>query len=103
MKGHRYRVTLEHVELAREGQALQPEPMVFDTVNHDELFAIVEKIRARVALSDDETKSFAIGLKLLGEVILRHRSAPPFSELWPTMLDLITRIKSMPLQTVDSD
>lgn len=94
MKGHRYRVTLEHIAPAREGQPLQAAPLSFETVNHDELFDIVEKVGQKVDLDADEAASLAIGLKLLGEVILRHRNEAPFAEMWPSMIDLITRVKT---------
>lgn len=94
MKGHRYRVTLEHLQAAREGQPLQPNPLTFETVNHDELFGIVEKVSQKVALDADEVTSLAIGLKLLSEVILRHKNEAPFTDMWPSMVDVISRIKS---------
>jgi hypothetical protein len=45
MKGHLYRLTLEHLEDAK-GNAQDRPPLALQVRNHDDLYSIVEKIQA---------------------------------------------------------
>ena len=82
MKSHRYRITVEHLEDA-EGQPVQAAPLIFETRNHDALFSIVARLREKSLFEGDEGVSFAIGLKLFSEVMLKHKSHPLFEPLQP--------------------
>ncbi len=88
---HRYRVTVEPLD--PESQA---EPLVFETANHDELFSIVERVRAKAIVPDDEAASFAIGLKLFTETMLHHRKHPLFAELAPHIGTFMKTLKAIP-------
>lgn len=88
---HRYRITVEPLDDINTA-----EPLVFETVNHDELFSIVERIRAKAIVPDDEAASFAIGLKLLTETMLHHRKHPLFAELGPHIGTFMKTLKAIP-------
>lgn len=92
MRGHRYRVTIEHVGTPRDGLAKQP-ALVFETVNHDEIIGIVERIRASGHYAEDEAASLGIGLKLFSEVMLKRKDDPLFKALRPAISSFIGGLK----------
>ncbi|MDO6387026.1 MULTISPECIES: DUF3861 domain-containing protein [Uliginosibacterium] len=93
MRKHHYRVTLE--QLPQEGSSL-PEraPLSFVARCHDDIFAIVERSRQRGTLSADDAAAMAVGLKLLGEIVLEHRNDPLYSELSQGIGAFIKKLKS---------
>ncbi len=91
-RGHRYRVTIEHVGTPRDGLPIQP-ALRFETVNHDEIIAIVERIRASGQYAEDEAASLGIGLKLFSEVMLQRRDDPLFAALQPALRAFIGGLK----------
>jgi hypothetical protein len=84
---HSYRITVE--PLSTPG-----DPLTFNVTNHDELLNIVARIREREIVPDAEAAEFAIGLKLFGEVLLRHRGEPLFAGLMPHFGAFMKRLKS---------
>lgn len=84
---HDYRVTVAPLSNGKE-------PLNFDVTNHDELLGIVDKIRARGVVPAAEAAEFAIGLKLFGEVLLRHGREPLFADLAPHFAEFMKRLKS---------
>jgi hypothetical protein len=94
VREHRYRITVEHIGTPREDQPLRGS-LTFEDGNHDDLFRIVELQRAsgRFA-SDDEAAAFAIGLKLLGEAVLRNRDDALLQQLKAPIGDFIQQLKA---------
>ncbi len=92
MRGHRYRVTLEHLGTPRDGMAKQPD-LVFEAVNHDEIIAIVQRIRASGQYSADEAAALGLGLKLFSEVMLKRKDDPLFQALRPALRSFIGGLK----------
>ncbi|ONF95198.1 DUF3861 domain-containing protein [Sphingomonas jeddahensis] len=90
---HRYRVTVEPLDAENTAA-----PLVFETANHDELFSIVERIRAKAIVPDDEAASFAIGLKLFTETMLHHRNHPLFANLAPHIGTFMKKLKATPVE-----
>ena len=99
MKGHRYRLTLEHLEDAK-GNPVDKKPLQIDVKNHDDLFAIIEKVKTTGLFDADEATAFAIGLKLFREVMLHHRDSPIFKDLDPHFSEFMKAFKK--LQALDS-
>jgi Domain of Unknown Function with PDB structure (DUF3861) len=64
----------------RSAAPMQPAELAFAFSSHDDLNAIVERVRAKGLFDDDEAKALCVGLKLLGGVLLNHREAPLFKE-----------------------
>jgi hypothetical protein len=93
MKGHLYRITVEHLE-DNKGNPVARAPMVFETRNHDDLFNIVERVQAKELFDPEEARSFAIGLKLFREVMLHNRGNEVFTELDPHMSEFMKALKS---------
>lgn len=93
MKGHLYRITLEHLEDPK-GNPVTKEPLQFEVKNHDDLYVIVEKVKAKGLFDEDEATACAIGLKLFREVMLHHRNADVFRELDPPFSEFMKTFKN---------
>lgn len=94
MKKHRYRVTLEHLADAH-GAPTDGEPLQFEVDNHDDIIAIVERLRSRGDLGD-QAAAFGVGLKLFGEVMLENRDNPLFSSFRPHFAQFMKDLKAGP-------
>lgn len=93
MKQHKYRITLEHLATAK-GEPGTHAPLVFEARNHDDLFGIIDRMRARQLLPEpDQVASLALGLKLLAEVALENRDDPFFGELRGPLREFIQKLK----------
>ena len=93
MKQHRYRITVEHLHDA-QGAPSTHVPLAFEVGNHDDILAIVERIRARELFDGNTATAFAVGLKLFGEVMLENRGHPLFSEFAPAFREFMKKLKS---------
>lgn len=91
---HRYRVTLEHMATPKEEQPLH-EPLSFETANHDDIFSIIERSRAKGVFDEETASSLALGLKLFSEVMLKNREHPLFADLHGPMREFIGRFKAL--------
>ena len=94
MKQHRYRVTVEHLADA-QGNPSSHQPLVFEAGSHDDILAIVERMRAREDLpfTPESTAAFVVGLKLFGEITLEHRAHPLFAAFRPHFQQLMKDLK----------
>lgn len=63
--------------------------------NHDDIFEIIEKIKSKKILADNDAITFAIGIKLLSEVALEHRKDEFIKEFFPHLKDFMFKIKSI--------
>jgi Domain of Unknown Function with PDB structure (DUF3861) len=90
----KYQITVQPLA-GRAGDAA-PAALTFPVTNHDDLLKIVERVQALGVLPPDEIAEFSIGLKLLTEVLLRHRRDPLFADLWPQMSEFMKKLKSTP-------
>ncbi|MGO4781335.1 DUF3861 domain-containing protein, partial [Lysobacter sp. 2RAB21] len=66
----------------------------FEVDHRDELFAIVDKVRRSSGYADDEAAALAVGLKLLGGVMLDHRNDPLFADVQPALRAFIGNLKA---------
>lgn len=94
MKNHHYRITVEHLSTP-DGQAVDvPGTLQFECGAHDDILALVQRSRQRSDFDADTAAAFTVGLKLLGEVILKNRKHPLFEELGPQFGQFMKRLKS---------
>jgi hypothetical protein len=94
MKGHRYRLNLEYLADAKGNPESRP-PLQVTFSNHDDLYEIVDRIKAKGLFEPDEAASFAIGLKMFREVMLHHRGSEVFRELEPHMGAFMKSLKQL--------
>ena len=93
MKNHHYRITVEHLSTP-DGQAVDvPGTLQFECGAHDDILALVQRIRQRGDFDADAAAAFLVGLKLLGEVMLRNREHPLFDEFWSHFVQFMKRLK----------
>ena len=78
-KQHRYRITVEHIA-SPEGDLIPPARLQFETGNHDDILAMVDRAAARTGFNAETAAAFAVGLKLFSEVMLENRQNPLFQE-----------------------
>lgn len=69
-------------------------PLTFTVEAHDDLIATVERVRGMNIVPEQEAPALAVGLKLLAEVVIRHRSEPLFAELASSVPAFIKRLKA---------
>lgn len=89
---HHYRVDIWQRESPAD--ASKTPVLSFETTNHDDLAAILAKVRASAAVPEAEAAEFVVGLKLFAEVMLRHRKEPLFEALMPHMGAFMKRLKA---------
>ena len=98
MKQHRFRITVEHTADS-DGNPVQREPLCFDAPNHDDILRIVEITAQREGFTPEMAQRFAVGLKLMGEVMLENRSHPLFVQLKPHFMEMMKIIKGKKTDT----
>lgn len=95
MKQHRYRVTLEHLADAH-GASSTHAPLQFEVGNHDDIIAIVERLRSRGDFSREAAAAFGVGVKLFSEVMLENKENPLFSSFRPHFAQFMKELKAGP-------
>lgn len=100
MKQHRYRLTLEHLADTK-GVLSTPETLQFEVGNHDDIFAIVERLRGRGDFEENAAAALAVGLKLFSEVMLEEKENPLFSSFRPHFMQFMKELKKGPRAAED--
>ena len=88
-----YIITVQPTDAS--GTAGSAAPITFAVSNHDDLFAILAKVKANEAVPPTEAVEFVFGLKLFLEVMIRHRKDALFADLWSPMSNFMKRLKSI--------
>ncbi|HBK45466.1 MAG TPA: DUF3861 domain-containing protein [Xanthomonadaceae bacterium] len=89
----RFRISVERID-DPAGHAGTSAPLAFEVENHDDILAIVDRVRAGMAFTADEASALALGVKLLGGVVLAHRRDPLFADIQPALRGFIGNLKS---------
>lgn len=93
-KANRYKLKLELLQLLRPDDTVY-EPIEFEFGNHDNIFRIIDHMKARNRFkTEQDSVEFAIGLKLFGEVMLKNKDNPLFEDFRPAFGALMKKIKS---------
>jgi len=93
MKQHHYRVTVEHLALPDGSTPTPPSELRFEVGNHDDILAIVGRMRGRGDLPEADATALAVGLKLFSEVMLKHRGLPLFAQFGPHFKSFMQQLK----------
>ncbi len=96
MRQHHYRVTVEHLALPDGSAPMPPRSLQFEVGNHDDILAIVERMRGRSDLPTSDATALAVGLKLFSEVMLQHRGLPLFADFAPHFKAFMQQLKQGP-------
>lgn len=92
MSTHQYRITLEYLGGGQSGPELHA-PLSFRADNHDDLFDIIQRVQQADMFDADTSASLALGMKLFGEVMLKHRQDPLFAPILAAYRDYIAAFK----------
>jgi hypothetical protein len=92
--GYTYEVSLKLVRGCDGSAPEEPTALTFEHVNHDDIIDIVNRMRRTTDLAPDAAAAAAVGLKLLGEVMLREKSNVLFDPLRAGLREFITSLKS---------
>ena len=93
-RANKYRLTLEQVSLMKE-DAVRAEPVRLEFENHDEIFGIIDRMRAKNLFGDEnQSVEFAIGLKMFSEVLLKNRELPLVKDFFPAFGEFMKKLKS---------
>jgi hypothetical protein len=93
-KTNKYHLTLRLLQTAN-GQSETPKQLELEFENHDEIFQIIDRLKAKDPFGNQEQATeFAIGLKMFSEVMLKNRHHPLFEELQPAFQSFMKRLKS---------
>jgi hypothetical protein len=94
-KRNLYRIQLEQLEAKNDDPTPEPLALTFD--NHDDVFAIIERLKAKNPFDDvEQAAQFALGLKMFSEVMIKHRNHPLFEELMPVFGSFMQKLKALP-------
>ncbi|WP_028779078.1 DUF3861 domain-containing protein [Shewanella sp. 38A_GOM-205m] len=93
MKQHKYSISVEHLEDQNGMPSNYQQALKFEVGNHDDIFAIVDKIKQRQDFDEDQAAAFAVGLKLFSEVMLEQRKNPLFDEFQPHFMQFMKQLK----------
>ncbi len=80
MKKNLYRVSINQLQDKNERSTQDEEPICFNFESHDDLKQIIARAKKIEGLSQQETQNLAIGIKMLGEVMLENRKHPLFED-----------------------
>lgn len=91
-KNNKYKVRLQEIQLkdgTTPGASIE-----FEFENHDNIFNLIEQTKDSQWFEDkSQNTEFIVGLKLLGEVIIRNRKNPLFEELSPAFGQFMKKLK----------
>ncbi|AFT71051.1 hypothetical protein B5T_02783 [Alloalcanivorax dieselolei B5] len=90
---HLFRISVEKIDGPAD-YAGTSAPLAFEVESHDDILAIVDRVRAGMAFTADEASALALGVKLLGGVVLTHRRDPLFADIQPALRGFIGNLKS---------
>lgn len=92
-KKYHYKITVESIDPLEDGGG-PAQPLSFAVSNHDDVLAVNRRLYKKLPFDAVTTASFTLGLKLLTEVMLEHRSDPLFAELKPAIVSFMKDLKT---------
>lgn len=101
MKGHRFRIRVESLAQS-DGIDRVEDAVSFEVANHDDILAIVDRVKSATAFDRNDATALAIGLKLFTGVMLQHRHDPLFADVQPAMRAFIGNLKARVASTTAS-
>ncbi|MFH6993910.1 DUF3861 domain-containing protein [Flavobacterium sp. FlaQc-48] len=94
-RANKYHLTLSLKQYAN-GETEPARELGIEFDNHDEIFSIIERIKAKnIFENESEATQFALGLKLFSEIKLKHRKNPLFEELNEVFPLFMKKLKSL--------
>lgn len=95
MKQHEYQITVKHIADKKGNPSTYNEDLIFTAYNHDDIFKVLNYLQLKELTDEESMKSFAVGLKLMGEVLLENKDIPLFKEFLPQFVEFIKSLKKL--------
>jgi hypothetical protein len=92
MNPYRYKITVEALAQAK-GERADGHSLCFEVVNHDDILATVDGMRARLPFDEDTIASLGVGLKLFSAVTAKQWNDPMFAMIGPAMNEFVRGLK----------
>ncbi len=92
MKSNLYKFTVEYLEDSK-GNVVEAAPLVFESRNHEDIFKIIEMMKTKIDLNEDDIAAFGVGLKLMGGVMMRNKDNELFERVMPHFKNLMKELK----------
>lgn len=92
-RGHTYEITVRPLALP-DGSPAVAEPITFHHRNHDDILAILGRVRLATGLDPDAATATVVGLKLLSEVALQSKG-DLYAPLLPALREFVTNLKTL--------
>jgi hypothetical protein len=90
-RGHRFLITVQSIN---DGGELLPRTLAFEHQNHDDIIDVALRVRERSGMAFDDAGATAIGVKLLGEAMLRAKHDVLFDPLRAPIRAFIQGLKA---------
>jgi hypothetical protein len=100
-KEHRFRITIEHLS-APDGDVSSGRSLQFETGSHDDIIGVVQRLRTRGDLPEDDAAALGVGLKHFGGVMLAHREHVLFAAIRPAFGEFMKVLKAGARKNDDS-
>lgn len=94
-RGYSYQITVTPLTDMARGEPNVIEPLTFTHTNHDDLIVVVGRVRKSSGLDSDAAAATAVGLKLLSEVMLKHKGNSLFDPLRSGVREFIQNLKAL--------
>ena len=82
---NKYKICLEQISSAGEGENLHPS-IRFEIENHDDIFNIIELVKSKKLFADSaKAIEFSVGLKMFSEVVITNQDKSIFKYFMPAL------------------
>jgi len=92
-KRHSYKVTIQHTGNPDGSIPADDVLCEFDFFSHDDLFAIMEKLRCSTDLDTASATHLGLAVKLFGGVMLQYRTEELFRNIYPYFSEFMKKLK----------
>jgi len=92
MSNYRYLISIQPVNSTSQ-EVEERNSLSFEVEQHEDLLAIVERVRQRKDLAPGSAEALGVGLKLFAQALLQNKKNPVFEPLLPHFGEFMGRLK----------
>lgn len=78
----------------KETNTTDAQTLTFEMQDRENLFAIVDALKEKSTLDENDATRLGVALRLLGPVMMKDRKHPLFADFFPHFKDFMTNLKS---------
>ncbi len=83
-----YQITIQ------EQNTNEPQTLTFEMQDRENLFGVIEALKAKSGLEENEATRLGLSLRLIGPLMMKDRKHPLFAEFFPHFKNFMTNLKS---------